>query len=75
VAYTRKPIFLNHCVYLLSPVTCDSFLNHCPHDIHLNPLSDILEFVSSGENVETPIDFLELGHSCFVHLSFRNEFA
>jgi hypothetical protein len=61
-------------VYLLSPVTCDSFLNHCPLDIHLNALSHLLEFVSSDENLETPIDFLELGHSCSVHLSFRNEF-
>jgi len=62
-------------VYLLYPVTCDSFSNHCPHDIHLNPVSDILEFVSSDENVETPIDFLKQGHSCSVHLSFGNELA
>jgi hypothetical protein len=27
----------------------------------LNSLSDILEFVSSDGNVETPIDLLELG--------------
>ena len=75
MALTRKPVFLNHCVYLLSPLTCDSFLNHCLHDINLNALSDLLEFVSSDENVETPTDFLELGHSCSVHLSFINEFA
>jgi hypothetical protein len=61
-------------VYLLSPLTCDSFLNLCLHDIHLNALSD-LEFVSYDENVETPTDFLELGHSCSVHLSFINYFA
>lgn len=60
-------------MYVLSLVTCNSFFNHCHHDIHLNALSHLLEFVCSDENVEIPIDFLELGHSCSVHLSFKIE--